>query len=82
MSADGFAICRTLGLSTGRDTVIFITDIRLSVDILRGHLVVEVKIVATVKQEYVSDLPHVPFHRHSFEVLNANGASKARYFEM
>lgn len=48
-------------------TGISLTDIRLCVDILRGYLVAEVAIVATVKPERGFDLSHVAFHLHSFE---------------
>jgi hypothetical protein len=77
-----FAGLRGCPLGETPGTIISLTDIRLSVDILRGYLVAEVTIVATVKQEYVSYLPHMVFHHHSFESLNVNSAFKALYFEM
>jgi len=63
-------------------TRISLTDIRLSVDILRGDLVSEIAIIATVKPEHGSDLSHVAFHLHSFEALNANKAFKVPHFKM
>lgn len=63
-------------------TRISLTDIRFSVDILRGYLVAEVAIVATVKPEHGPDLSHVAFHLYIFEALNADSAFKQLYFEM
>jgi hypothetical protein len=84
MTAAGFAICRTSGFTEGEKpgSQFSLTDNRLSVDILRGNLVAEVAIAATVKPEHGFDLSHVAFHFRSFEALNANSPFKAPYFEM
>ena len=65
-----------------RELGISVTDIRLSVELLRGYLVAEVAMVATVKPELGSDISYAVFHLHSFEVLNVNSAFTTPYFEM
>jgi hypothetical protein len=72
MTAAGFAICRTSGFTEGETpgSRISLTDNRLSVDILRGYIVAEAAIVATVTTEHGFDLSNVAFYFRSFEALN------------
>jgi hypothetical protein len=84
MSAAGFAFAGLRGCPQDEtpSNRISVTGIRLSVDILRGDLVDEVAILATVEPEHGSDKSHAVFLLHNFEALNANSAFKAPYFEM